>query len=89
MIQEFEAKILDFFRYVRESKAGERLIVKIKSDVSESEMKEFLEQLTSSQFIKLAEWLEHMPKVKEDVKFKCKKCGTDNNHTLEGMQSFF
>ena len=59
------------------------------SDVSESEMKEFLEQLTSSQFIKLAEWLEQMPKVKEDVKFKCKKCGTDNNHTLEGMQSFF
>lgn len=38
LIREFEAKIVDFFRYVRESNEGERLIVKINSHVSENEI---------------------------------------------------
>jgi len=38
LIQEFEAKILDFFSYVRNTNEGERLIVKIKSHVSEAEI---------------------------------------------------
>lgn len=38
LIQEFEAKINDFFQYVREATEGERLIVKIKSHVSEDEI---------------------------------------------------
>lgn len=38
LIQEFETKILDFFRYVRNTNEGERLIVKIKSHVSEAEI---------------------------------------------------
>ncbi len=38
LIQDFEAKILDFFQYVRNDKDGERLIVKIKSHVSEAEI---------------------------------------------------
>ena len=38
LIKDFEAKIVDFFRYVRESEGGERLIVKIKSHVSEDEI---------------------------------------------------
>ena len=38
LIEDFEAKIVDFFRYVRESGEGERLIVKIKSHVSEDEI---------------------------------------------------
>jgi type I restriction enzyme R subunit len=38
LIQEFEAKIVDFFRYVQQSSEGERLIVKIKSHVSENEI---------------------------------------------------
>lgn len=38
LIQEFEAKIKDFFQYVREASEGERLIVKIKSHVSETEI---------------------------------------------------
>lgn len=37
LIKDFETKIVDFFRYVRESSEGERLIVKIKSHVSEHE----------------------------------------------------
>lgn len=38
LIQDFEAKILAFFSYVRSAIEGERLIVKIKSHVSEAEI---------------------------------------------------
>ena len=38
LINAFEAKIVDFFKYVRESSEGERLIVKINSHVSEDEI---------------------------------------------------
>lgn len=38
LIKDFEAKIVDFFSYVRKSNEGERLIVKIKSHVSEDEI---------------------------------------------------
>lgn len=38
LIKDFEAKIVDFFHYVRESSDGERLIVKINSHVSENEI---------------------------------------------------
>ena len=40
LIKDFEAKIKDFFEYVRTASEGERLIVKIKSHVSESEIYE-------------------------------------------------
>jgi type I restriction enzyme R subunit len=40
LIKDFETKIVDFFHYVRESSEGERLVVKIKSHVSESEIYE-------------------------------------------------
>lgn len=58
-------------------------------DVTNKELTEFVEGLTSAQFVKLANWLQGMPKMQHDVTFKCKKCETDNEHTLEGMQSFF
>jgi len=38
LIEEFEAKIVTFFNYVKASKEGERLIVKIRSHVSEDEI---------------------------------------------------
>lgn len=38
LILEFESKISDFFSYVNSSTEGERLIVKIKSHVSENEI---------------------------------------------------
>tara|TARA_B110000908_G_scaffold19741_1_gene22260 strand:+ start:22093 stop:22761 length:669 start_codon:yes stop_codon:yes gene_type:complete len=59
------------------------------ADVSKKEMKEFVEQLTSAQFVKLAEWLQDLPKLQEVKEFTCTKCKHVNSHTLEGMQSFF
>ena len=38
MIKEFEEKLIAFFEYVKTSKEGERLIVKINSFVSENEI---------------------------------------------------
>lgn len=38
LIQDFESKILNFFCYVRNTNEGERLIVKIRSHVSEAEI---------------------------------------------------
>ena len=38
LIQDFETKILDLFRYVRKDKDGERLVVKIKSHAPEAEI---------------------------------------------------
>jgi type I restriction enzyme R subunit len=38
LIQEFEEKILEFFDYIRKDRDGQRLIVKIKSDVKEDEI---------------------------------------------------
>ncbi len=38
LIREFEAKISELFRYVRETGEGERLIIKIRSHVSENEI---------------------------------------------------
>ena len=38
MIQDFEAKIIDLFQYIRTDKDGERLVIKINSHVSEAEI---------------------------------------------------
>jgi len=38
LIQEFEVKISNFFTFVKESKEGERLLVKVRSNVSEGEI---------------------------------------------------
>lgn len=38
LIKDFETKIVDFFHYVHESSEGERLIIKMKSHVSENEI---------------------------------------------------
>jgi type I restriction enzyme R subunit len=38
LIQDFEAKIIDLFQYIRTDKDGERLVIKINSHVSEAEI---------------------------------------------------
>ena len=49
----------------------------------------FLDSLTSSQFKKISEYFEDMPRLKHEVKYKCKSCGVENTQTLEGLTSFF
>lgn len=58
-------------------------------DVSEAELTEFLDSLTSDQYKKLVEFVSAMPKLQHDVKFSCEKCFTPNEMILEGIKDFF
>ena len=60
-----------------------------KEDSTKEELIEFLEGLSQDQFIKVTKFFETMPKVKNKIAWKCAGCGSEDEVTLEGMQSFF
>lgn len=62
-------------------------VIKI-SDEPIEEVMQFIDQLTSSQFQKVQDFVKAMPQLVHDVKFKC-NCGCDNVVTLKGIQDFF
>lgn len=49
----------------------------------------FLNNLSTSQFKKVAEFFENTPTLTHDVEYKCIKCGKENKIELKGIQSFF
>ena len=59
------------------------------SEHRDSEVDEFIESLTVKQFEKISEYFGSMPSLKEEVEYKCDKCGEVSNNTLQGLQSFF
>ena len=59
------------------------------SEMPEKEVREFIDQLTQEQFKKLFSFLDTMPKLQKNIKFKCKSCATDNDVVLRGITSFF
>ena len=56
---------------------------------SKEELSQFLENLTSEQFSKIQQFFETMPRVKQDVDYKCPVCGKEHHKVLEGINSFF
>jgi hypothetical protein len=58
-------------------------------DVSEQEVVDFIDSLTSEQFLKIQEFLNDVPKLEKTLKFKCNKCSYEEDLRLEGIQSFF
>jgi hypothetical protein len=58
-------------------------------DITNEEMQEFLESMTTEQFKVVSSFVESMPKLSHTIKFKCVSCDHDNSIVLEGMQSFF
>lgn len=61
-------------------------------NVGKAEQKDLigiLNDLTTTQFTKIQEYFETMPKVRKDIAFTCKSCGTENHQVLEGLASFF
>jgi len=58
-------------------------------DTDRSETKEFLEGLTQTQFIKIREFFNTMPKVAYKETIECDKCKKGNEIEIEGMQNFF
>lgn len=63
----------------------ERFTVK---DSSKKEIREFIDSMTSKQFEKIGEFIQNIPSLKHEVKYKC-ECGHENEHVLEGLQDFF
>jgi len=58
-------------------------------DITEDEMQDFLESMTTEQFKTVSSFVESMPKLSHTIKFKCESCDHNNSILLEGMQSFF
>jgi len=59
------------------------------SDFTKEEMIEWLGNLKQSQYEKITEFLDGMPRLSYDLKWKCEACGKDDSVTLEGLSSFF
>ena len=59
------------------------------SDCTKKELHEFLEQLDSSQFKKIEQFFETMPKLSHTLKVKNPNTKVVNNITLEGLNAFF
>ena len=49
----------------------------------------FIESLNSTQFTKIMEFINTMPKLKHTFTYKCRGCGQEDKVTLEGMSDFF
>jgi DNA-directed RNA polymerase subunit M/transcription elongation factor TFIIS len=58
-------------------------------DLSQEEIDEFVESLSSRQFEKIKEFFQGIPKLSKVIHFDCTKCGTHNELKLEGLQNFF
>lgn len=59
------------------------------NDYTENDLISFLENLNQGQFEKISEFFNTMPRLKHDIKFKCKKCKKLVKTEVEGLQSFF
>jgi len=53
------------------------------------ELVQFLNNLTSEQFIKVQNFFATMPRIKKEIEYTCPVCGKYHKKTLEGLQSFF
>lgn len=63
-------------------------VYKVK-DTDPREVLNFIDNLSHTHLEKIQEFIENQPMLKHTVKFKCEKCGHDNEIELIGLQSFF
>ena len=56
---------------------------------TEEELDDFIDSLTSDQFVKLREFFDTMPSLKHTAKYTCKTCGEEKETTIQGLDSFF
>jgi hypothetical protein len=53
------------------------------------EVLQFLNNLTSDQFLKIQSFFATMPRIKKQIEYTCPVCQKQHKKMLEGMQSFF
>jgi hypothetical protein len=84
-VEEFAFRLIaDSIEYIHD---GEQFYYAKES--TPEELLEFVESLNQSQFDKLQEFFEKLPRLKTKVDFKCGKCGYDHSMDVEGLESFF
>lgn len=59
------------------------------AETSEEEMLEFLNNLTTDQFLKIQTFFTTMPKMQHTVEYTCPVCGKHHKQSLEGIANFF
>jgi hypothetical protein len=59
------------------------------SEQKHEDLIQFINNLSSEQFIKLQQFFETMPKLRKEVEYNCPVCGKHHTKVLEGIQSFF
>ena len=74
-------------RCVHEIHDGEKVYNKV--DMSDSELQEFIENLTTDQFEKLNDFFDTMPKVQHSVEVTNPKTKKKGEVVIEGIESFF
>lgn len=58
-------------------------------DEKAEDLVNFLDSLTSTQFKKISEYFDDMPRLRHEVKFNCASCKAENSQILEGLTNFF
>lgn len=59
------------------------------NEVSQEEIVEFIENLSQDQFAKIENFFNNLPKIKQKIDLKCKKCGFEHHLDVEGLENFF
>jgi len=63
--------------------------VHVAAEQTKSELEEFINNLTQSQFEKIRHFFETMPKLEKVIDFKCPVCGFEHTQVIEGLDGFF
>lgn len=63
--------------------------VYLAKDTKKSELNDFVLNLNQSQFAKLMEFYQTMPKLQHELTYTCSQCQEKETINLEGLQSFF
>lgn len=58
-------------------------------DVSQEELQEFIDSLTTAQFEKIKDYIQAMPSLEHQIEFNCEFCEHHNTMSLKGIQDFF
>ena len=61
----------------------------IYKDFTKEEMGEWIGNLGQTQFEKITQFFENMPRLTHELKWKCEACGREDSMVVEGVQSFF
>ena len=56
---------------------------------TKEELISFLDNLTQSQFKKIQQFFETMPKLEKKIEFDCPVCNYHHNHSIQGIENFF